>query len=124
MKILVTGATGFIAAQIVSTLSSAGHELYCCVRNIKAAKQRFWFATIIPCDFNKDTTPETWLKRLSSHNIEVVINCVGILQGSRKQSIDAIHHDTPTALFTACQQLNINRVIQLSALGAGDVGTQ
>jgi len=123
MRILITGATGFIASQIVSTLSDAGHDVVSCVRNVKSAEQRFWYANVIHCDFNKDTSPEIWLKRLRDHHIDAVINCVGVLQGSYKQSIEAIHRDTPIALFTACQQANIKRVIQISALGAGDVET-
>ncbi len=46
------------------------------------------------------------------------------MQGSRKQSIEAIHKLTPIALFKACEQANIKRVIQLSALGAGEVETE
>ena len=124
MKILVTGATGFIASHIVSTLAAAGHEVVCCVRNVSAARRRFWYATVIPCDFNRDINIETWLERLQPMHLDAVINCVGVLQGGFKQNISTIHYDTPIALFQACQRLNVKRVIQLSALGAGEVDTE
>ncbi len=123
MRILITGATGFIASQIAATLFEAGHQIVCCVRNIAAARERFHYADIIECDFNTDTSAKIWLKRLRDNDIEVVINCVGILQGGHKQSITAIHKDAPIALFEACSQAQIRRVVQISALGAGEVDT-
>lgn len=75
-------------------------------------------AETISCDFNKDTQIGCWLPRL--HDIDAVINCAGILTGSRGQNIANIHYYTPLALFKACEQANIKRVIQLSALGIED----
>ena len=33
MRILITGANGYIGRRLLSALSEAGHELFCCVRN-------------------------------------------------------------------------------------------
>lgn len=41
MKILVTGASGFIASQFVTDLLIAGHEIICCVRNTKHTQRIF-----------------------------------------------------------------------------------
>lgn len=123
MKILVTGASGFIASHIVAALLTAGHDVVCCVRNVVAAKQRFWTATIIACDFNRDTSVDVWLARLRPLHLDAVINCVGVLQEGHRQNIQAIHYDAPVAMFQACSELGIKRVIQLSALGAGEVDT-
>ena len=38
MKILVTGATGYVGSKLVPVLVSAGHEVRCMVRNPSAAK--------------------------------------------------------------------------------------
>ena len=115
MKILVAGATGFIASQIVTDLLTAGHEVTCCVRNASYAKNIFPDAHIIRCDFTKDTSPDLWLPRLK--DIEVVINCVGILYHPMKKNIWTVHYDTPKALFDACVTAGVPRVIQFSALG-------
>jgi uncharacterized protein YbjT (DUF2867 family) len=116
MRILITGATGFIGAQITATLLQAGHNIVAAVRKKPANSTRF--TDIIYCDFNKDSDPAIWLPRLKK--IDVVINCVGILQETFRQSISAIHTQTPIALFEACKKANVKRIIHISALGADD----
>ena len=119
MQILVTGATGFIASQIVTDLIAAGHQVTCCVRNTTYAKCLFPNATIVACNFIKDTSSSVWVERLK--NIDVVINCVGILYHPKKEVIWAVHNGTPRALFDACVQVGVKKVIQLSALGVETV---
>lgn len=115
MRVLVTGASGFIGAHIVGALLGAGHAVTGCARNIDFARRRCPGARWIACDFNKDLTPEVWLPRLDG--IDAVINCAGVLQGSAGQSIDRIHRQAPMALFDACQKMGVKRVVQISALG-------
>lgn len=116
MRILVTGASGFIGSNIVTALLTAGHQVVCAVRNIQRTQQQFPQCEIIYCDFNHDIDLGIWQARL--HNIDAVINCVGILRQRPDESIEAIHHLTPRALFTACKTAGVRRVIHLSALGA------
>lgn len=118
MRILITGASGFIGGYLVSHLLKMGHTVICCVRDVTTTQHRFPLATTIPCNFNHDTHIDTWLPRLV--NVDAVINCAGVLQASRKQNIHTIQYETPMALFAACVQLNISRVIQISALGVAD----
>lgn len=115
MKILVTGATGFIASQIVTDLIAANHDVTCCVRNISYAKNLFPTATLLPCDFINDTTTDYWTERLK--NIDIVINCVGIFSHPNIKAIWAIHYYTPCALFKACVEVGVKKIIQISALG-------
>lgn len=119
LRILVTGATGFIASQIVTDLMKAGHHVVCCARNTEYARNLFPDAEIIACDFVRDTQPEQWIPRLA--NIDVVINCVGIFYHPNKKIIWATHYDVPKALFDACVQTKIKKVIHLSALGIDKV---
>jgi len=115
MNVLVTGATGFIASQIVTDLIAAGHAVTCCVRDVSYAKKIFPSANILSCDFDQDITVENWLPRLT--NIDIVINCVGILYHPRIKKIWNIHYHTPRAMFDACVQSGIKQIIQISALG-------
>ncbi len=115
MNILVTGASGFIASQIVTDLLAAGHAVTCCVRNVTYTQKLFPTANIIPCDFTHDNTSVIWIKRLK--NIDLVINCVGILYHPNKKIIWNVHYHTPKALFDACVLAGIKKVIQISALG-------
>jgi len=118
MKILVLGATGFIGRHLIKTLSGAGHKVVCSARGdlsrSRVAMRYGW----MPSDFGKDTRVEDWMPRLKNKAFDVVINAVGILRESGEQHFQAIHEDTPKALFQAASECEIRQIIQISALGA------
>lgn len=122
MRVLVTGATGFIGRHVAGRLIAGGHDVVCCVRDETRAARMFPGRRTVACDFNRDTRRDAWSPRLA--DVDAVVNCAGILQARRGQSIDAIHRAAPTALFEACRESGVRRVIQISALGADeDAGT-
>jgi hypothetical protein len=53
-------------------------------------------------------------------NTNVVINAVGIIRQYRHNTFDALHTQTPRALFKACEIMGVKKVIQISALGADE----
>lgn len=116
MKILLTGATGFIGSHIAQALSAAGHEVVCAVRNPGLARRKLPHLPVVQVDYANATTANVWAPRLSG--IDLVINAVGILQETRSQRFDTLHYLAPRALFEACHLAGIPRVIQISALGA------
>ncbi len=118
MRILLTGAGGFIGSQIVVALQAAGHHVVSAVRT--GGSVQSGSAENIACDFSRDVETEIWLPRLAG--IDAVINCAGILRESRAGDFETIHVRAPMALFRACAQLGIRRVIQISALGQADDG--
>lgn len=109
MKILVCGANGFIGRHLCAALTSAGHEV---VRGVRRAAVPGEMAI----DYVHDLQPEAWLPRLKG--VDVVVNAVGILNESDDARFAAIHRDAPVALFKACEQAGVSRVLQVSALGA------
>ena len=115
MRILVTGSTGFIGASIVAELQNRGHAVVACVHH--ADNSRLPAGTrVIEVDYMRDLTADAWLPRLAG--IDVVINAVGILRESAQATFAELHHLAPRALFQACEQSAVRRVIQISALGA------
>jgi len=117
MRILLTGANGFIGRYVLSKLVGAGYEVIPAVRNPAQTDAILGKPLSLAVNFNRDVTPEVWTPRLAG--IDAVINCAGILQGSRGQSIDAIHNAAPKALFAACERSGVRRVIQISAISVG-----
>ncbi|NLY63693.1 MAG: NAD-dependent epimerase/dehydratase family protein [Alcaligenaceae bacterium] len=111
MRILLCGAKGFIGSNLARALTQAGHEIIAGVSPRHATAPNS-----IVVDYASDTRPEIWLPRLQ--NIDAVINAVGILRSTRTRPIAAVHQHTPIALWDACVQANIKKIIQVSALGA------
>ncbi|HEY4582839.1 MAG TPA: SDR family oxidoreductase [Lysobacter sp.] len=118
MRILVTGATGFIGGAVVDALLAHGHVPVPAVRDVAAAKRRWPMLEPVAVDFARDTQVSAWRPRLGG--IDGVVNAVGILRDSRAQPFDALHDATPRALFDACVDAGVRRVVQVSALGADD----
>lgn len=105
MNVLVCGARGFIGRHIVKALETAGHRVLCGARQ----------AADVLMDFNVDTTTLAWLPRLQG--VDAVVNAVGVLRDSRRSPMQNIHAAAPMALFEACVQEGIQRVVHISALG-------
>lgn len=118
MRVLVTGATGFIGSHLVSTLLKKGHEVVVCVRNTAFARQRWPNAIAIKTEFATDVDAADWTPRLDG--VDIVINAVGIISENHEKRFEALHTRTPIALFQACESKGIRRVIQISALGANE----
>lgn len=62
MRILLTGASGFIGRQLQTALLAEGHHLVCAVRTPPPSTHPR--LTWIACDFVQDTDKSTWLARL------------------------------------------------------------
>ena len=115
MRILVVGASGFIGRHLVPVLLQR-HQLLWAARTPPDFSHPS--LTYVPVDLARDTDSRDWLHRLD--DVDVVINAAGILREHGMQTFDAIHVRAPAALFDACAQRRIHRVIQLSALGADE----
>jgi uncharacterized protein YbjT (DUF2867 family) len=115
MRVLLLGAAGFIGRELLGELAARGHEVVAVVRRPQAAPALGAHATIV-LDLNRATRPEDWTAPLAG--CDAVVNCAGVLQGTRGQSIEAIHAAAPIALFRACEAHGVRRVVQISAISA------
>ncbi len=117
MRILITGANGFIAREIIARLVTAGHEIIACVHN--KLLENIPHTRVFKADFTKATMPEFWLQQLK--DVDAVINCVGVFQTTKEKTMWNIHYEAPKALFEACVKQEIKKIIQISALGVDKV---
>jgi uncharacterized protein YbjT (DUF2867 family) len=121
VSILLTGAGGLIARPLADRLLCEGHCLTCVVRPgaarqvVGAHAERL---RLVELDFASAGDSSVWLPLLT--NIHLVINTVGIFREHGDQSFARIHLHAPVALFEACLSAGVERVIQLSALGADE----
>jgi len=105
MHILLTGASGFLGRHITADLLTRGHT-------VQPVSRRLGH------DLLHLTRPVDWLPLLNK--VDAVINAAGIIGEEGTQTFKTIHTDAPTALFTACMQAGVTRVVQISALGADE----
>lgn len=118
MRILITGASGFIGSELSAGLLGRGHAVVAAVRDSARTARKWPQIEVIPVDFNVDTSVATWCERLTG--IDAVVNCAGVLHGGRGQNMEAIHALAPIALFDACVRRGVRRVVQVSAISADD----
>lgn len=103
MNILLTGASGFVGQHLQRALQAAGHV-------VRPVSRRHGL------DMTRMTHPADWRALLTG--IGAVINAVGLIGQTRRQRFDVLHTAAPVALFRACEQAGIRRIVQISALGA------
>ncbi|HVG03955.1 MAG TPA: NAD-dependent epimerase/dehydratase family protein, partial [Burkholderiaceae bacterium] len=108
MVVLVTGASGFIGSAVVDALRSAGHRVIEGARGSAAVRSK----DAMNVDFTRDFDLATWRSRLTG--IDAVVNAVGILRERGSQTFDALHVRAPRALFAACVDAGVTRVVQIS----------
>lgn len=109
MKVLVCGASGFIGTALTAALRRAGHDVIRGVRSPAGAGD-------VAIDYATDTNPEVWLPRLVG--VDAVINAIGIIAERPGSLFIDLHQRAPIALFQACATAGVQRVVQISALGA------
>lgn len=115
MRILITGAGGFLGRHLAHRLAADGHHIVAAVRDPARGTLRDLPPDRLACDFTHDTRPADWAPRLAG--IDLVINAAGLIAEHGTQTFHAVHTAAPRALFTACSAAGI-KVIQISALGA------
>lgn len=115
MRILIIGADGFIGRNLVAHLGNGGHRIVCGGRDPERLAHHFPGCEVLVCDFMTDRAQD-WLPRLTG--IDAVVNAAGIVRGTPGNAFTQIHAAGPCALFDACAQAGIPRLIQISALGA------
>ncbi|WP_374583355.1 SDR family oxidoreductase [Pseudoduganella sp.] len=109
MNILVCGASGFIGSAVCARLAAAGHRV---LRGVRHAVH----PDDVAIDYSKDVQPAAWRERL--RGVDAVVNAVGIIREQGAASFEALHARAPAALFAACAEAGVRRVVQISALGA------
>jgi uncharacterized protein YbjT (DUF2867 family) len=115
LRVLLTGATGLIGRAVLASLNGAGHAVVAVARSPASAARLPEAATCIALDIAKATSPADWLPHLVG--VQAVVNCAGVLQDNPRDSTAGVHVEGAAALFAACEQAGVRRVVQISAIG-------
>ncbi|MDR9775962.1 SDR family oxidoreductase [Rhizobium hidalgonense] len=113
MKILVIGATGLVGSAVCARLATGGYDVTRAVRPGKrpAADPGAW----VEVDVARAVGPADWLRQLEG--IDAVVNCSGALQEGMGHRMTGVHARGPRALFRACEQSGVRRMLHFSAIG-------
>lgn len=122
-RVTVFGGSGFIGRYLVKRLATDGAVIRVAVRDAETAKflrplgavgQVVPFATSILRD---DSV------RRAVEGAEEVVNLVGILAPSGRQTFSAVHVAGAERVARAAREAGVNRLVQMSALGASPDST-
>ena len=125
-RVLVPGGSGFIGRYATGALLEAGADVVIGTRRpgkpsgrLPAAAGSAEQRAIV---FEDLVRAEDWRAHVA--DIDVVVNCVGILRQVRKATYERVHHLAPAALAAACRDRNIP-FVHVSALSlSSDAGSR
>lgn len=110
MRVLVSGATGFVGKRVVQDLLSAGHVVFAASREGKPVPG----ATALKLDV---TNPSSCVSAVQAAQPEAVVHLVGIIREKGTQTFERVQHGGTQNLLEAAGSLR-PRWLQMSALGA------
>lgn len=111
MKVLVTGASGFVGAAAASALRANGDTVIALAHTARGRE------TLKAVDITRmDATAWSALLR----DVDAVVNCAGIFADTANVKVEEINHSAAATLFRACADAGVRRVVQLSAISAED----
>ncbi len=113
--ILVTGATGFVGAEIVRRASRRGWR----VRGLARHPEESEVLGRLPQVelFRGDVlNPEDLAEAIEG--VEAVIHLVGIIAPTRRQSFEDVHVGGTKNVLSACTNAGVPRLVYMSAIGA------
>ncbi len=116
MKVLVTGAAGFVGRHLCRALVEAGHEVIGLSREIPPARQAVPNVVYVSGDVTdaRTITPDKFA------GCDAVFHLVGIIQEPRGQTFEAVHVEGTKNVLAAAKAAGAgnNRFVYLSALGS------
>src|SRR5262249_17805837 len=108
MKVLVTGATGFVGTEIVKQLRLAGYPVRILARTRPAD---------LHLEFQRANITKADSLAGACTGIDAIIHLVGIISEVGEQTFGRVHTEGTKNLVAAAQHAGVRRFVHMSALG-------
>lgn len=115
MNILLIGGSGMLGQSLLHSTWSSKHQWLSIARR-SVENPLIPHIKSIEIDLNTPQSSDTWHEIMK--NIDIVINCLGIIRERPGQSFKYLHTETPATIFRIAAQHQVKHIIQVSALGA------
>ncbi|MEO5862616.1 MAG: complex I NDUFA9 subunit family protein [Burkholderiales bacterium] len=114
-RICIIGGSGFVGRHIAGLLVERGYDIRVLTRDRERAKHLLVLpsADVIPANVH-----DTAVLQRQFAGMDAIINLVGILHESRKNSFDNAHVQLTQKVLDACRAVGVKRVLHMSALAA------
>jgi NADH dehydrogenase len=117
--VTVFGGSGFVGAQIVRALARRGRRVRVAVRSPGRGYRLPMLGDVGQIEIVQANIRDTPSIERALEGAEGCINAVGVLYESGRQRFPAIHVDGGSAVAKAAAERGIERLLHISALGAG-----
>jgi uncharacterized protein YbjT (DUF2867 family) len=113
--VTVLGGSGFVGSSVVARLDQAGYQVKVLTRRREQAKHLILLPNVhvVESDIHDQATLKAQLQ-----GSDVVINLIGILHQTSDNGFEKMHHQFPRRVAQLCEELNIPRLLHMSALQA------
>lgn len=114
MRLLVTGATGFVGTHLVNALLRRDHEVAVLVRDPDRARSRY----NLPVERRRGDVldPATVARAVAGR--DAVIHLVGIIHEKGRQTFDRMHREAVENVVGSMKASGVRRLLHMSAMGA------
>lgn len=125
MKVLVTGASGFLGSHVVERLQARGDDVRCLVRKSSNTSllQKLGVELAYGAIDQHDTLPD------AVRGVDAIIHCAGLVKARDADEFDAVNHKGAAALAEAAAEHapNLTRFVHVSSaavMGPGAPGVK
>jgi uncharacterized protein YbjT (DUF2867 family) len=118
-SVVVLGGSGFVGRHVVNRLVETGMRVVVPTRRRENARHLILLPTVdvVDADIHDPPTLARLLERASA-----VINLVGILNESGRDTFARVHADLAANVIAACRGSGVRRLLQMSSLNADPQG--
>ena len=116
MRVLVTGATGFVGREVVRQLHETGHSIRILARSRKSARVREAVSRCGAEVYPGDVLDVASLNG-AVNGMDAVIHLVGIIAEVGESTFESVHTRGTGNIVSAAKQAKVRRFVHMSALG-------